>query len=232
MSSIASLIADMVREGVDPELIGRAAELLAKREPVVIHDEAADRRRERDRARKAEAKAKQDAETIPQNSAESAEFHGMAGEPLPPCPPAPSPETPNPTPLNPPAPWDMSAPDPVSDAFGEWNQLAADLGLARAQKLTSARRGKLKSRLRDAGGIDGWRHALDRIRGSPFLRGENRDHWRADLDFVLQEKSFTKLMEGAYDPRTGDTPDDFDDLVRAVVAGDVAGGHAGAGDFG
>lgn len=50
--SVAALIADMVRAGVDPELIGRTAELLAAREPAVVKDEAAERRRAADRERK------------------------------------------------------------------------------------------------------------------------------------------------------------------------------------
>jgi hypothetical protein len=52
MSEVAALIADMVRAGVSPELIGRTADALARREPVLVPDEVADRRRERDRERK------------------------------------------------------------------------------------------------------------------------------------------------------------------------------------
>lgn len=52
MTEVAQLIADMVRAGVDPELIGRAAAALAEREPVRIVDEQAERRRAKDRERK------------------------------------------------------------------------------------------------------------------------------------------------------------------------------------
>lgn len=52
MTEVAKLIADMVRAGVDPELIGRAAAALAEREPVRIVDEQAERRRAIDRLRK------------------------------------------------------------------------------------------------------------------------------------------------------------------------------------
>lgn len=52
MSDVAALIADMVRAGVDPELIGRTAAALAQREPVKIVDEQAERRRAKDRQRK------------------------------------------------------------------------------------------------------------------------------------------------------------------------------------
>lgn len=71
MSSVAALIADMIRAGVDPELIGRTAEALAAREPVKIVDEQAERRRAKDRERKrlrnsAESDESAEKESIPQ----------------------------------------------------------------------------------------------------------------------------------------------------------------------
>lgn len=88
-------------------------------------------------------------------------------------------------------------------AFEAWNALAAALGLPRAQFLTPERRRKIRTRLAECGGLDGWRDALAKIRGSPWCQGENDRGWRADLDFLLQRKSFTKLMEGSYDGRSG-----------------------------
>lgn len=44
---------------------------------------------------------------------------------------------------------------------------------------------------------------MDRVRASPFLRGDNDRGWRASLDFLLKPESFAKLMEGAYDPAPG-----------------------------
>ena len=51
----------------------------------------------------------------------------------------------------------------------------------------------------------------DKVRDPAFLRGDNDRGWRADIDFVLQAASFTKLMEGSYEraansrrPPTGD----------------------------
>ena len=87
-------------------------------------------------------------------------------------------------------------------AFEAWNDLASQADLPKAQVLTAERRRKLKARLAECGGIDGWHGALAKIRGSPWCRGENDRGWRADLDFVLQSKSFTRLMEGSYDGRS------------------------------
>lgn len=63
MSDVAALIADMVRAGVDPELIGRTAQVLSEREPVRITDEQAERRRAKDRERKRLRNSAESAET-------------------------------------------------------------------------------------------------------------------------------------------------------------------------
>lgn len=85
--------------------------------------------------------------------------------------------------------------DDIAEALAAWNALAGELGLPVAQKLTAARRSLLAARLKDAGGLDGWRAALDRIRQSEFLSGGK---WRVSLDWVVQQANFTKLMEGNY----------------------------------
>lgn len=88
MSTIAQLIADLVRAGTDPDLIGRVAATIANVRNV---DEQAERRRAADRARKAACKA-----GIPQNSAESAESAELVSPLVPPLEgfPTPLPKTP------------------------------------------------------------------------------------------------------------------------------------------
>lgn len=87
---------------------------------------------------------------------------------------------------------------PIKDAISEYNSLAEQIGLATVQRLSATRKSKLLARLEECNGIEGWRTALAKVRASPFLRGEKTD-FRADFDFLLQAKSFTKLMEGSYD---------------------------------
>ncbi|MCW0235302.1 MAG: hypothetical protein OJJ21_17010 [Ferrovibrio sp.] len=84
-------------------------------------------------------------------------------------------------------------------AFNAWNEMAEQYGLARAAKLTDERRQKLRRRLADAGGLDGWRYALSKVAAAGWMHGQNDSGWRADFDFLLQQKSFTRLMEGGYD---------------------------------
>jgi hypothetical protein len=90
--------------------------------------------------------------------------------------------------------------DQHTDAVTAWNALATDCGLAAVQSLTEPRRRQLAARLKECGGIDGWHFALSKVRTSPFLRGQGSSGWRADFDFMLRPKNFTKLMEGGYDP--------------------------------
>src|SRR6185312_7315007 len=81
----------------------------------------------------------------------------------------------------------------VQDVVEGWNELAQQCDLPVIRKLTDARRRRLHVRLREYPGEDDWKRAFKHIHDTPFLRGENRDGWRADFDFLLQAKSFTKL---------------------------------------
>ena len=80
-----------------------------------------------------------------------------------------------------------------------WNKFALENGLPQVAKLNDARRASARRRLAEAGGMDGWAAAVKRVGRSPFLLGENDKGWRASFDFMLQVKSFTKLVEGTYD---------------------------------
>ncbi|QDO99095.1 hypothetical protein FNB15_18270 [Ferrovibrio terrae] len=88
-------------------------------------------------------------------------------------------------------------------AVAAWNQLADEQSLARVQKLTDSRRAKLRKRIAEAGGLEGWRIALGKVRANRWMLGSNKDGWRASFDFLLQPESFTKLMEGGYDRAAG-----------------------------
>lgn len=131
-----------------------------------------------------------------------------------------------------------SEPDELQQAVDDWNATADEHGLSRVQKLTKSRKAKLKARLKDAGGIEGWRAALAKVSESPFLLGKESD-WRANFDFMLREERFAKLMEGGYDRpggRASGVGDDYRSDILAGLglsrgAGECAdeGGRAGAG---
>lgn len=75
--------------------------------------------------------------------------------------------------------------------------------LPKVQKLTAKRKAALTARLRDCGGLDGWREVCRRAEASPFLRGDNDRGFKAGFDFLITESTFVKLIEGKYDDRAG-----------------------------
>ena len=111
-----------------------------------------------------------------------------------------------------------------ADAVQAYNAVASELNWPQVRHLTPMRKARLDQRLRECGGIDGWRDAMARARASPFLRGETRrgqghENWTPDFDFLLQQGSFTRLMEGKYDERsTGQNPTGFDALLAGARA--------------
>jgi uncharacterized protein YdaU (DUF1376 family) len=78
-----------------------------------------------------------------------------------------------------------------------WNDMARTAGLQSAKLMTPARRKRLRSMVAQHP-PDDFAAALDAVARSSWCRGENDRGWKADFDFFLQPKSFTKLLEGSY----------------------------------
>jgi len=97
------------------------------------------------------------------------------------------------------------------EAVKAYNDLAEQLRWPKCERISEQRRTKIRARLRDWGGIDGWYKALARAKASKFLRGETprrpgHENWRPDIDFFLTDSKFTKLMEGGYSDATATAP--------------------------
>lgn len=82
-------------------------------------------------------------------------------------------------------------------AFEAYNATALRCGLPQASQMTPGRQKKIIARLREYG-LDGWTQALANIEKSSFLTGGTDAGFRADLDFMVQAKSFGKLHDGGY----------------------------------
>lgn len=86
-------------------------------------------------------------------------------------------------------------------AIDIFNKFASKNEWPKCEKMNSVRRSRIKARLKDAGGIDGWNRAMERADKSDFLNNRSSTPFTATIDFLLQESSFTKLIEGNYDNR-------------------------------
>lgn len=147
---------------------------------------------------------------------------------------------------------EYSQADPVKLAVEAWNAFAEKRDLTLVQKLTDARRVKLKARLKDCDGLNGWHVALEKLGASSFLMETKRTgkhaNWRPTFDFLVTESKFTSLMEGGYDDRSSNQTNGSDgaaddrtrrrrDAILQAVDGlgseeaDTAAGHY-AGDGG
>lgn len=105
-------------------------------------------------------------------------------------------------------------------AISIYNELARTIGLPLCQRISPDREKRLRARLSEIGGLDGWKAAMEKLSKSSFLTGGGERGWKADIDFILQQRSFTKLMEGSYDERTpaekNRKPDYFDGISEAA----------------
>lgn len=94
----------------------------------------------------------------------------------------------------------------VEQAIKDWNLVAARYGLPAVKHVTAQRKRLIVRRLEQVGGIEGWRAVLRKIAASDFLCGRQapdpkHPNWRCDIDFVLREQQFTKILEGGHDNR-------------------------------
>lgn len=98
---------------------------------------------------------------------------------------------------NPCRPEDDHVVDSLMVAVNAYNATARKCSLPVCMGLSSKRRHSLKARIREIG-IDKWVEAMNQIESIPFLCGKNNRGWTASIDFLLQQDSVTKILEGFY----------------------------------
>lgn len=92
-----------------------------------------------------------------------------------------------------------------ADVVAAWNALPSP-PFARIRQLTPERTKHLRARYGEPAFRDGFRTIIERIRGTPFLRGSNDRSWSADFDWLVKNtQNYTKILEGKYDNRTPNT---------------------------
>lgn len=88
--------------------------------------------------------------------------------------------------------------DEVAEAVHAYKATAAQKGWPIPQQLDQTRRRAISGRIRDAGGVEGWRIAIDKAAGSEFL-GQARPFSGFGIDWIAKPANFKKIMEGNYD---------------------------------
>lgn len=83
---------------------------------------------------------------------------------------------------------------PYKEIASAWNKLAGQVGIPAIRELTEQRKRAIRVRWASREWREDWREALERIRGSPWHLGENKDRWTANFDWFLQPKSVGNLM--------------------------------------
>jgi hypothetical protein len=93
-------------------------------------------------------------------------------------------------------------------AFEAFNEMALRLGLPQARTLSPDRIKHMRARLFEhrKDGYAAWELALANVERSGFLQGQTHHNFRADFEFILQRKSFNKLVEGGYGNGAGHQP--------------------------
>lgn len=85
----------------------------------------------------------------------------------------------------------------LEKAVALWNEIATANKLPTCQVFSDDRKKALRKRLKECGGLDGWRAALEIVTSSDFLMGR-RTSFRATFDFLTKKANFAKVMEGNY----------------------------------
>lgn len=97
---------------------------------------------------------------------------------------------------------------PGSQIIGLFNSILGP-ALGAVRKTTPARQQAMRARwrdmLKDSGaktqeeGLDWCKQYFEAVSKRPFLLGQKPDcKWRADFDWLMQQKNYTKIFEGAY----------------------------------
>jgi hypothetical protein len=118
----------------------------------------------------------------------------------------------------------------IDRAFALWQAAAAREGWPEVMFLNTVRRFKLGQRLAQVGGLNGWCDALAAASGAGFLKApDGRFHRWFDLDWLLDEQKFTRLLEGRYAQRHGSVRADAGGLDAALAELGRAGASSGRG---
>ncbi len=104
------------------------------------------------------------------------------------------------------------ATETIDAGFEAWARVAKDFALPACRSISDKRRRAMASRIKAAGSVEAFEAVIRReVAASPFLRGKRppqpgRPAFIAHVDFVLQQASWDKLVDGFYSGKRGAPP--------------------------
>lgn len=104
----------------------------------------------------------------------------------------------------------------VQRIIAEWNTLE-EFGINPVKRMTSKREQAVKARIRQ-NHMDDILEAIENIRHSSFLQGQNKEGWMITFDWFLKPGNFAKVFEGNYLDKSGNKPQSYMEKIQNRVS--------------
>lgn len=104
----------------------------------------------------------------------------------------------------------------VQRIIDEWNTLE-EFGINPVKRMTPKREQAVKARIRQ-NHIDDILEAIENIRHSSFLQGQNKEGWMITFDWFLKPGNFAKVFEGNYLDKSGNKPQSYMEKIQNRVS--------------
>ena len=104
----------------------------------------------------------------------------------------------------------------IQRIIDEWNTLE-EFGINPVKRMTSKREQAVKARIRQ-NHMDDILEAIENIRHSSFLQGQNKEGWMITFDWFLKPGNFAKVFEGNYLDKSGNKPQSYMEKIQNRVS--------------
>lgn len=121
---------------------------------------------------------------------------------------------------------EVKSPCPYREIQDLFNEIC--ISYPRVRGMGGTRRQLLSGRWSDYPDLDVFRQVFENAENSPFMRGQNKNGWTADFDWIIKPSNFQKVLEGKYNDRPQgaassyqQSGDPFLAYMRAVANGEA-----------
>lgn len=104
----------------------------------------------------------------------------------------------------------------VQRIIDEWNTLE-EFGITPVKRMTPKREQAVKARIRQ-NCVEDILEAIENIRRSTFLQGQNKNGWMVTFDWFLKPGNFAKVFEGQYADKSTNRPCSYMEKIQNRVS--------------